>query len=105
MVASRDQDAGRSYNINIDNSSSEKLEEIKYLGTTYTNQYPLYLEIKSRLNSGNACYHSVQNTLPSDFLSKKVQIKILTTIILHLLLYGRENWSLKLKKGRRLMVF
>ena len=61
MVMSRDQNAGRSHNKKIDNSSFESVEEIKYLGTTVTNQNSIQLEIKSRLKSGNACYHSVQN--------------------------------------------
>jgi len=31
------------------------------LGTTVTNQYYIHEEIKSRLNLGHTCYHSVQN--------------------------------------------
>jgi hypothetical protein len=38
MFMSRDQNAGRSHNIKIDNSSSERLEQFRYLGTTLTNQ-------------------------------------------------------------------
>jgi hypothetical protein len=41
----------------IDNSVFERVEEFKYLGTTLTNQNSLQEEIKSRLKSGNACYH------------------------------------------------
>jgi hypothetical protein len=37
MVKSRDQNAGRSHNMKIDNSSFERVEEFKYLGTTITN--------------------------------------------------------------------
>jgi len=37
IVMSRDQNAGRSRNIKSDNSSFEKLEQFKYLGTTLTN--------------------------------------------------------------------
>jgi hypothetical protein len=34
----RDQNAGSSHSIKIDNSSIERVEEFKYLGTTLTNQ-------------------------------------------------------------------
>jgi len=54
---------------------------------------------------GNACYHSVQNLLSSSLLSKKLKIKIYRTIILLVVLYGRETWSLTLKEERRLRVF
>jgi hypothetical protein len=49
------------------------------LGTTVTNQNLIQEEIKSRLNSGNACYHSVHNILSSRLLSKNVKIGIYTT--------------------------
>ena len=51
------------YNVRIDNSTFERVEEFKYLGTTLTNKNSILEEIKSRLRSGNACYHSVQNLL------------------------------------------
>ena len=55
--------------------------------------------------SGNACYHSVQNLLSSRLLSKNLKIKIYRTIILPVVLYGCENWSLTLREGRKLRVF
>ena len=61
MVMSGDQNAGRSHNMRIDNRSFERVEDFKYLGTTLTNQNYIQEEIKSRLKSGNDCYHSVQN--------------------------------------------
>ena len=75
------------------------------MGTTLTNQNSIQEEIKSRLNSGNACYYSVQNLLSSRLLSKNVKIKIYRTIILPVVLYGCETWSLTLRKERRLRVF
>ena len=78
----------------IDNSTFERVEEFKYLGTTLTHQNSIVEEIKSRLRSGNACYHLVQNLLSSRLLSKNIKIKIYRTIILQVVLYGCEAWSL-----------
>jgi UDP-galactopyranose mutase len=78
---SRDRNAGQSPSTKIDNSI-ERVEEFKHLGTTLTNQNSIQVEIKSRLKSGNACYHSVQNPLPSSMLSKNLNINIYRTIIL-----------------------
>ena len=64
----------------IDNSSFERMEEFKYLGTTLENPNSILEEIKSRLKSGNACCHSVQNLLSSRLLSKNLKIKIYRTI-------------------------
>ena len=58
MVLSRDQNAGRIHSLRIDNSTFERVEEFKYLGTTLTHQNSIPEEIKSRLRSGNTCYHS-----------------------------------------------
>jgi hypothetical protein len=48
------------HSVITDNSSFESVEEFKYLETTLTNQNSIQEEIKSRLKSGNVCYHSVQ---------------------------------------------
>ena len=69
MVVSPDQNAG-SHNIKIDNSSFERVEHFKYLEIILTDQNSIQEEIKSRLKSGNAYYHSVKNILSSSLLSK-----------------------------------
>ena len=61
-------------------------------------------EIESRLKSGNACYYFVQHLLSSSLLSKNLKIKIDITIILSLVSYEFETWSLTLRKERRLRV-
>jgi len=63
MIMSREQTAGWSHNIQIDNSSFERVEQFKYLGRTLTYQNSIQEEIKSILLSGNAGYHSVKNLL------------------------------------------
>jgi len=62
--------------VRIDNSTFEIVEEFKYLGTTLTNQNSIAEEIK-----------------------------IYRTIILSVILYGCEAWSLILREERKLMVF
>jgi hypothetical protein len=79
--------------------------KFKYLGTTVTSQNSIREEIKSRLNSGNPFNHSVQNHLSSHLLYKIVKIKIYRTVILTVVLYACETWSLTLREEHRLRVF
>jgi sorting nexin-29 len=81
MLMSRDQNASQNREIKIGNRSFENVSQFKYLGTTVTNQNLIQEEIKKRLNSGNACSHSVQNLLSSRLLSKNVKVRIYKTTI------------------------
>jgi hypothetical protein len=72
---------------------------------TVTNQHLFQKEIKRKLNSGNVCYHTVQNLLPFRLLLKNVKIRIYKTGILPLVLYGCETWYLTLRAEHRLRVF
>jgi hypothetical protein len=54
---------------------------------------------------GNACYHSVQSLLSSRLLSRNVKVKIYKTLILPVVFYGCETWSLRLREEHRLRVF
>jgi hypothetical protein len=101
----RNHNAGQNHNIKIDSKSFERMEEFKYLGTTLTNRNSIHEEIKNRLKSGNACYHSVQNLLSSVLLSKSAKIRAYRTIILRVVLYGCEMWSLTLKEEQSVRVF
>ena len=79
--------------------------DIEQFGTTEkSNQNSIAEEMKSRLRSGNACYHSVQSILSSTLLHKNLNIKIYRSIILPVVLHGCETWSLKLQE-RKLWVF
>jgi hypothetical protein len=75
--------------------------QFKYLGTTVTNQNLSQEEIKRRLNSGNDCYHSVKNLLASCLLFKNIKVRIYKTIILLMILYGCESWTLTLREEHR----
>jgi hypothetical protein len=65
----------------------------------------IHEEIKNRLNLGNACYHSVQSLSSSRLLSRNVKVKIYKTLILPVVLYGCETWSLTLREEHRVKVF
>jgi hypothetical protein len=105
MLMSRSQKIGQKYSIKIANRSFEYVAKFRYLGTTLTDQNCMHEKINSGINSGNACYHSVQSLLSSRVLFKKLKVKIYKTIILPLVLYGCETWSVTLREEHRLRVF
>jgi hypothetical protein len=81
------------------------VSQFESLGTTIINRDLIHDEIKRRLNSGNACYHSVQNLLSSCLLSKNLNIRIYKALILPVVLHCCETVSLTLKEEHRLKVF
>jgi hypothetical protein len=104
MLMSRNQKTGQKHSIKIANRSFEDVAKFKYLGITFTDQNCMHLEIKSRLNLGNACYHLVQSLLSTHVLSRNIKVKIYKAIILPLVLYECETWSVTLREEYRLRV-
>jgi hypothetical protein len=70
MIMSCHLNSGRNQNISIVNESFQSVAKFKYLGTTLTRQNDIHDETKSRLNSGNVYYYSVQNLLSSHLIPK-----------------------------------
>jgi hypothetical protein len=96
MLISRYQKARQKHSIKIAKRSSEVVAKFTHLGTTLTDQSCMHEQIKSRLNSENACYHAVQSLLSSRLVFRNVKVKICKTIILPVVLYGCKTWSLTL---------
>jgi hypothetical protein len=80
MVKSRDQHAGKNHSIKISNKSFETVEQFRYLGKRLTNQNFIHEEIKTRLQSGNACYPSVWSLPSSSLLHKNMKTQIYRNI-------------------------
>jgi hypothetical protein len=74
MLMSHSQKIGQKHRIKVANRSFEDVANFKYLETTLTDQNCVHEEIKSRLNSGNACHHSVQSLLSFHLLSGNLKV-------------------------------
>jgi hypothetical protein len=101
ILLSRQQNAGQNRNIKIANRSFENVSQFKYLGTTVTNQDFIQEEIKRRL------VLVMLPTIPSSHLLSKnlnMRIYVYKTIILPVVLYVYEPWSLTLREEHRLRV-
>jgi hypothetical protein len=64
-------------------ASFEIVARFRSLGATVIGQNLIKVKVKSRLNLGNACYHSVQNILSCWLLSKNIKIRIYKTSKYH----------------------
>ena len=91
MVMSRQQNAGRNHNKRTDNGSFERVKQFEYSESTITNQNSIQEEIKSRLKSGNVCYHSVQKCCLPVCYPKNIKIKIYRIIIFLVVLRDCEK--------------
>jgi hypothetical protein len=105
MLMSRSQKIGQKQSIKTANRSFEDVVKFKYLGTTLTDQNYMHEEMKSRINSGNGCYHLVQSLLSSCLMSRNVNVIIHKIIILQVVFYACETWSIILSEKHRLRLF
>jgi hypothetical protein len=105
MIISHHPNSGQKQNIRIANVLFQNVAKFKYSGMALTNENGDHDENMSRLHSGNACYHSVQNLLSSHHISTKLKIKIYKTVIFPVVLYGCKTWSLNWREEHRLRVF
>ena len=81
------------------------MEKFIYLRATATNTNDIREEIKHRINMGNACYYWLEKMLSSHLHSKKLKVNTYKTIILLVVSYDCETWSLTLREEHRLQVF
>ena len=80
------------------NSSYEEVETLKCLGSLVINQNSIHEDIQCRFTAENSCFYSVQTLMSSRLLSMNLKIKIYKTIILPVVLYRCEAWSVTLRE-------
>ena len=97
--------SAKSQHIYVCNKSFERMEHLKSLRRTLTNQKSINEEVKCKLQSGNACCYLMQNLLSYTLLSRNIKVKICRTIILPFVLYGCEMWFPTVSKEHRLRMF
>jgi hypothetical protein len=105
MLFSHSQKMGQKHSIKIVNSSFEDVKSSNIWEQHLTDQNYMHEEINIRLNSGNACFPSVQSLRSSCLLSRNIKVKIYQTIILPVVFYGCEMWPATLMEEHRLRVF
>jgi hypothetical protein len=105
QLLSCQQNAGQNLEKMIENRLFDSVAQFKYLGLTITRENLIQEEIMWRLNSGNAWYPSVQNFWAFRLLSKILKIGTYIAIILPVVSYECETWSLTWMEEHRPRVF
>jgi hypothetical protein len=101
---SQGQNAGESHNIKIHNTSFWKGGAVNIFENNPNKPNSIHEEVKNRLQSLNAGYHSLQNLSSSSLVSHNTKIKVYRTIILPVL-YECKTWSLTLRETHKLRLF
>ena len=91
--------------LRINGHSFEKVKEFKYLGTIINDKNILRAEIGNRIKMANKCFFGLKRQLRSNLINRKTKLKLYKTLILPVLLYGSETWTLNQDIQRPLETF
>ena len=81
------------------------MKDFVYLGTSITNNNNVSDEIKRRLTLANRCYFGLNRQLSSRALSRRTKLTLYKTLIIPVLLYGAEAWTLSAADEKSLGTF
>src|SRR3990167_1006864 len=82
----------------------KRTEQFKYLGTIITEDGRDNTDLKARIASANRTFYRMHNLLKTS-LSTERKIKLLNVVIMAILLYGSETWTLTIKQKKSLQAF
>ena len=89
----------------IDGYNFEVVKDFIYLGSSINSDNDISLEIRRRITLANRCYFGLSKQLSKKALSWRTKICLYKSLILPVLLYGAETWTLTSSDEQALGVF
>jgi hypothetical protein len=90
---SRQQDA-YTRTVDINGKVYQEVTDFKYLGSIITSGNNHERDIKARMAAGNRCYYALSKIMKSREISKSTKLKIYRTLIIPIVMYGCEGWTM-----------
>ncbi|XP_054086050.1 putative uncharacterized transposon-derived protein F52C9.6 isoform X2 [Zeugodacus cucurbitae] len=91
--------------VTVDSHNFEVVDNFVYLGTSINNTNNVSLEIQRRITLANRCYFGLSRQLKSKVLSRRTKIKLYKSLIIPVLMYGAEAWTMTTSDETTLGVF
>jgi hypothetical protein len=91
--------------LQIDNFGFENVENFNYLGSILNADNKMNIEIAERIVKGNKAYYANSKLIKSKFLKRNTKMKIYKTIIIPVVTYLSETWTLTAKDENNLRIF
>jgi hypothetical protein len=91
--------------IKIGEHEIERVQEFKYLGTQVNAQNIMKEEINSRIKQGNVVFYANKSLLGNKLLTRKAKIKLCKSVILPVVTYSCETWTLNEVEEEKLRIF
>ena len=91
--------------VTVDSYKFEKVDDFVYLGTSINTNNNVSLEIQRRITLANKCYFGLSRQLRSKVLSRRTKITLYKSLIMPVLVYGAEAWTMKASDEAALGVF
>lgn len=105
MVCSSRESRRLDSQLNAGDYNFESVKDFVYLGTAVNSENNVSLEIKRRITLANRCYFGLSRQMNNKALSRKTKITLYKTLIIPVLLYGAEAWTMTQSDAAALGVF
>ena len=79
--------------------------EFIYLGTLISNDNSVQKEIQRRILAGNRTYFAATSLFRNRLLSRATKIRLYKTLIIPVVTYGAETWTMTKKEEQALLIF